>query len=104
MDTHDVPKVLRDLVMGHRTTGMEGVYAHITPESRTALTAADQADWHDSLAARAAISPCSRFLSWTRCSPRSGQPHPDQQRPIFMVIPTWPSKRRRSARSRRRAT
>jgi integrase len=59
MDTHGVQKVLRDLVMGHRTAGMEGVYAHITPESRAALTAADQADWNSSLAARAAISPCS---------------------------------------------
>jgi integrase len=56
MDGHGVQKVLRDLVMGHRTAGMEGVYAHITPESRAALIAADEADWHSSLAARAAIS------------------------------------------------
>jgi hypothetical protein len=56
MDGHGVQKVLRDLVMGHRTAGMEGVYAHITPESRAALIAADEADWHSSLATRAAIS------------------------------------------------
>lgn len=59
MDTNGVPKVLRDLVMGHRTAGMEGVYAHVTPASRAALTAADQADWESSLAVRAAISPHS---------------------------------------------
>jgi hypothetical protein len=45
--------------MGHRTAGMEGVYAHVTPTSRAALIAADEADWNTSLAARAAISPCS---------------------------------------------
>jgi integrase len=57
MDAHGVPKVLRDLVMGHRTAGMEGVYAHVTPESRAALIACDGADWAASLAARAAMSP-----------------------------------------------
>ena len=59
MDTNGVPKVLRDLVMGHRAAGMEGVYAHVTPQSRIALTDADQADWESSLTARAAISPHS---------------------------------------------
>jgi hypothetical protein len=59
MDGHGVQKVLRDLVMGHRTAGMEGVYAHVTPESRAALIAADEADWNSSLTARAAISPTS---------------------------------------------
>ena len=38
---------------------MEGVYAHVTPEPRAALIAADDADWNASLAARAAISPHS---------------------------------------------
>ena len=56
MDGHGVQKVLRDLVMGHRTAGMEGVYAHVTPASRAALIAADDADWNSSLAVRAAIS------------------------------------------------
>ena len=59
MDGHGVQKVLRDLVMGHRTAGMEGVYAHVKSASRAALTAADGADWNSSLAARAAISPRS---------------------------------------------
>ncbi len=59
MDGHGVQKVLRDLVMGHRTAGMEGVYAHVTPESRAALIAADDANWNASLATRAAISPHS---------------------------------------------
>jgi hypothetical protein len=59
MDGHGVQKVLRDLVMGHRTAGMKGVYAHVTPESRAALIAAEEADWNSSLAARAAISPTS---------------------------------------------
>jgi len=59
MDGHGVQKVLRDLVMGHRTAGMEGVYAHVTPASRATLIAADDADWNASLAARAAISPHS---------------------------------------------
>jgi hypothetical protein len=59
MSDHGVPKVLRDLVMGHRTAGMEGVYSHVTPESRTALIAADEADWKASLAARALMSPRS---------------------------------------------
>ena len=45
--------------MGHQTAGMEGVYAHVTPDSRAALIAADEADWKASLAARAAISPRS---------------------------------------------
>jgi hypothetical protein len=56
MDNHGVQKVLRDLVMGHHTAGMEGVYAHVTPQARAALTAADEADWESSLTARAAIS------------------------------------------------
>jgi hypothetical protein len=56
MDGHGVQKVLRDLVMGHRTAGMEGVYAHVTPESRAALIAADEADWNSSLAAQAATA------------------------------------------------
>jgi hypothetical protein len=59
MDGHGVQKVLRDLVMGHRMAGMEGVYAHVTAESRAALIATDEADWNSSLAARAAISPRS---------------------------------------------
>jgi hypothetical protein len=59
MDNRGVQKVLRDLVMGHRTAGMEGVYAHVTPQSRAALIAADEVDWQSSLAARAAISPRS---------------------------------------------
>jgi hypothetical protein len=59
MDGHGVQKVLRDLVMGHRTAGMEGIYAHVTPESRATLAATDEADWSSSLAARAAISPHS---------------------------------------------
>jgi integrase len=59
MDNRGVQKVLRDLVMGHRTVGMEGVYAHVTPQSRTALAAADEADWKSSLVSRAAISPHS---------------------------------------------
>jgi integrase len=62
MDNRGVQKVLRDLVMGHRTAGMEGVYAHVTPQSRAALIAADEADWQSSLAARAAISPRSPVL------------------------------------------
>jgi hypothetical protein len=59
MSDHGIPKVLRDLVMGHRTAGMEGVYAHVTPESRVALVAHDEADWQASLAARATMSPRS---------------------------------------------
>ena len=59
MDGHGVHKVLRDLVMGRRTAGMEGVYARVTPESSAALIAADDADWNSSLAVRAAISPHS---------------------------------------------
>jgi len=59
MNDHAIPKVLRDLVMGHRTAGMEGVYAHVTPESRAALIAADEADWKSSLAVRSALSPRS---------------------------------------------
>lgn len=62
MNNHGVPKVLRDLVMGHRTAGMEGVYAHVTPESRAVLTSADEADWSSALAARAAISPQSPVI------------------------------------------
>jgi hypothetical protein len=34
MSDPGAPKVLRDLVMGHRTSEMEGVYAHVTPGSR----------------------------------------------------------------------
>lgn len=63
MDGHGVQKVLRDLVMGHRTAGMEGVYAHVTPESRAMLIVADEADWNSSLAARAAINPHSPVIA-----------------------------------------
>jgi hypothetical protein len=59
MTDRGTPKVLRDVVMGHRTGGMEGVYAHLTPESRAALIAGDEADWNASLAARVRIRPHS---------------------------------------------
>jgi hypothetical protein len=59
MDRNGIPKVLRDLVMGHRTAGMEGVYAHVAPETRAALMAADERDWQASLQARFAMSPSS---------------------------------------------
>ena len=80
MDNRGVQKVLRDLVMGHRTAGMEGVYAHVTPQSRATLIAADEADWHSSLAARAAISPRSpvpvldALLAPFRNDERTGRP------------------------------
>ena len=76
MDGHGVQKVLRDLVMGHRTAGMEGVYAHVTPKSRTALIAADAADWNSSLAERATISPTSptAVLDALLAQFRAGQP------------------------------
>jgi hypothetical protein len=45
--------------MGHLTAGMEGVYAHVTPEEKAALMAADEADWKASLTTRAAICPRS---------------------------------------------
>jgi hypothetical protein len=38
---------------------MEGVYAHVTSETRAALIAADEADWKSSLAVRSALSPRS---------------------------------------------
>jgi hypothetical protein len=59
MDRNGIQKVLRDLVMGHRTAGMEGVYAHVAPETRAALMAADERDWRAALQARYAISPIS---------------------------------------------
>jgi len=76
MDNRGVQKVLRDLVMGHRTAGMEGVYAHVTPQARAALTAADEADWQSSLTARAAISPHSPVpvLDTLLARFRNGQP------------------------------
>jgi integrase len=76
MSDHGIPKVLRDLVMGHRTTGMEGVYAHVTPESRAALIAADEADWKASLAARALINPRSPVpvLDALLCPLRASRP------------------------------
>jgi hypothetical protein len=42
--------------MGHRTAGMEGVYAHVAPETRSALMAVDERDWQASLQARFALS------------------------------------------------
>jgi hypothetical protein len=59
MDRNGIQKVLRDLVMGHRTAGMEGVYAHVAPETRGALMAADERDWQAALQARYDISPIS---------------------------------------------
>jgi integrase len=59
MDRNGIQKVLRDLVMGHRTAGMEGVYAHVAPETRAALMAADERDWQTALEARYVISPAS---------------------------------------------
>ena len=56
MDRNATQKVLRDLVMGHQTAGMEGVYAHVAPETRAALMAADERDWRASLQARFAIA------------------------------------------------
>ncbi len=38
---------------------MEGVYAHVAPETRAALMAADERDWQAALQARYAISPIS---------------------------------------------
>ena len=62
-DVHGRPKASRKFCgtwsWDTSTAGMEGVYAHVTPESRAALTAADDADWKSSLAARAAMSPHS---------------------------------------------
>jgi hypothetical protein len=59
MDRDGIQKVLRDLVMGHRTAGMEGVYAHVAPEPRAALLATDERDWQATLDVRYAISPTS---------------------------------------------
>jgi len=59
MDRNGIQKVLRDLVMGHRTAGMEGVYAHVAPETRVALMATDERDWQASLEARFTFSPHS---------------------------------------------
>jgi hypothetical protein len=56
MDRNGIQKVLRDLVMGHRTSGMEGVYAHVAPETRAGLLVADERDWQAALEARHAIS------------------------------------------------
>jgi hypothetical protein len=36
---------------GPRTAGMEGVYAHVAPETRATLIAADEHDWYASLQA-----------------------------------------------------
>ena len=55
MDRNGTQKVLRDLVMGQRTAGMEGVYAHVAPETRAALIAADERDWRASMWARFAL-------------------------------------------------
>jgi hypothetical protein len=38
---------------------MEGVYAHVAPETRAALMAADERDWQAALEARYVISPGS---------------------------------------------
>ncbi len=45
--------------MGHRTAGMEGVYAHVAPETRATLMAADERDWQTALQARFTLSPNS---------------------------------------------
>jgi integrase len=62
MDRNGTQRVLRDLVMGHRTAGMEGVYAHVAPETRAELMAADECDWRASLEARFTLSPHSPVL------------------------------------------
>jgi integrase len=80
MDRNGIQKVLRDLVMGHRTSGMEGVYAHIAPETRARLMAADERDWLAALEARYAISATSpvpvldSLLSPLRELDRQGSP------------------------------
>lgn len=56
MDRNGIQKILRDLVMGHRTAGMEGVYAHVAPETRAALISTDERDWQVSLETRFALS------------------------------------------------
>ena len=57
---------------------IHGAYAHVTPESRAALIAADEADWNSSLAARLRSAQSRRPPSLTLCLPHSGAPSHDR--------------------------
>lgn len=54
-----IPYVLIRQRMGHETSGMRGVYTHISPAMREHLSTALQTAWKDALAARSRIHPRS---------------------------------------------
>ena len=59
LDDLGVRYVLQSERMGHEVPGMRGVYSHITPRMREALTAGLQQLWETSLRYRARIAPHS---------------------------------------------
>ncbi|HYZ53247.1 MAG TPA: hypothetical protein VE733_07035 [Streptosporangiaceae bacterium] len=59
MDEAGIPYVLQSERMGHEVPGMRGVYGHVSPAMRDALTAALQECWETSLRDRARLSPRS---------------------------------------------
>jgi integrase len=65
MDEDGIADALKHERLGHEQPGMAGVYGHVTPVMRQALTTALQARWEDSLRQRAALSPgsCVPLLS-----------------------------------------
>ena len=59
MDEAGIPYVLQSERMGHEVPGMRGVYGHVSPAMRDALTAALQECWETLLRDRARLSPRS---------------------------------------------
>jgi hypothetical protein len=59
MDEAGIPEVLKSERMGHEVPGMRGVYGHVSPSMRAALTAALQERWEGALRERGRLSPRS---------------------------------------------
>jgi integrase len=59
MEEAGISDLLRSERMGHEVPGMRGIYGHVTPAMRDALTAMLQERWEASLRERARLSPRS---------------------------------------------
>jgi hypothetical protein len=59
MEEAGISGLLRSERMGHEVPGMRGVYGHVTPAMREALTTMLQERWEASLRERARLSPRS---------------------------------------------
>jgi hypothetical protein len=59
MEEAGISDLLRSERMGHEVPGMRGIYGHVTPAMRAALTTMLQERWEGSLSERAQLAPRS---------------------------------------------